>query len=183
MAAKPILFNGEMVRAILDGRKTQTRRPMKLSDAVSYVSYKSRKSRQSVIDAIAPHKIGDILYIREAFRLHCGTDECGCGGDICVCPPEGTLIYRADMDDGESKWKPSVHMPKEHARIFLKVTNVRCERIENMSSYDAACEGFDSERDFILAWKRTYLLFDESSFAWVYEFNRCERPENFLEAA
>lgn len=110
--AKPILFSTDMVRAIISGRKTTTRRVVK--DSLS--------KNDSVLQ---PVNQGDILYIRETWNQ---------------LPYSQTYIYRADGEEecrkkgelGHVKWKPSIHMPKEAARIFLRVTDVRVEHLQQM---------------------------------------------------
>ncbi len=112
---KPILFNSEMVRAILDGRKTQTRRIIKSDD-----------------DLKSQYKKGEVLYVRETFGI-----------PIAMA---GNVIYKADYEnnaplaDGE-KWRPSIHMPKKLARIFLEVTEVRIQRLKSITRNEAIAEG------------------------------------------
>lgn len=149
---KPILFNTEMVRAILDGRKTVTRRVIKpqpnkempdnhnvckmlmwtndgkktlwYMDALEQYPFK----RTRLFEQFAPYEPGDIMYVRERFAHIFGR-----------------YIYRADYQEvtEESKafWRPSIHMPKEAARLFLRVTNVRVERLWEMGVEDALMEG------------------------------------------
>lgn len=149
---KPILFNTEMVRAILDGRKTQTRRVVKSLDRLSF--YRAEPSEDAyealgkwdffygwleggvMFDACAsikaPYSIGDILWVRETWN-----------GDWC-----DHYIYKADGGsavsagyDKEPRWHPSIHMPREAARIFLRVTDVQVERLNEISQADAIDEG------------------------------------------
>ena len=160
---KPILFNTEMVRAILDGKKTQTRRPVK-----EYIEYEP----------------GDILYVRETFT------------DI----PEtfsGNIHYRADFTEVGLKWfeeegwnwKPSIHMPKEAARLFVKVTDVRVERIQDIKEEAVWAEGFKDIFDddvftaaglnFKKIWDEIYkskgYSWESNPYVWVIEFERCEK--------
>lgn len=109
---KPILFCTGMVRAITDGRKTQTRRIAKNDNP--------------------PYTVGDILYVRETWAQ----------------APNGDYLYKAHpmykgMDDADFPfaWKPSIHMPKAAARIFLEVTNIRKERLQDITEDDAKTEG------------------------------------------
>ena len=146
MAIKPILFNTEMVRAILDGRKTCTRRVIKHNvDAILNSPY--RMEHPEVEDAWLikklcrpPYEPGDILYVRETWEHF---DCCSCEGDEHGnCPKEpqksvidkrgyGCYMYRAtDEISGDAKWHPPRYMPKEAARIWLKVTDVRVERLQ-----------------------------------------------------
>jgi hypothetical protein len=92
------------------------------------------------IEAYARYKIGDTLYVRESYAKNTGCvcynyDYCDCG-----CPP---YVYKASYDDEvqEWKWRPSIHMPKEVARIFLRVTDVWVERVQDITPQDAKAEG------------------------------------------
>lgn len=173
MSDKPIIFNDAMVRAILDGRKTQTRRVMKpqlgngwefgtaSAAGIQYgeiTSSHPKKGRFGVFirrevmkgsgkfehDLIpCPYgRPGDLLWVREAWREYDNSTECGCL-DHCCCPPTGTPIHRATGDDGESKWRPSIHMPRWASRITLEITRVRVERLQDISVEDARSEGCD----------------------------------------
>lgn len=145
MAIKPILFNTDMVRAILDGRKTCTRRVVKPQweecPACKYVhnEYIYDKMAENVYCARcgyplepkrrSPYQIGDILYVRETF----------------IQAAAHTFWYKADdnswMPEG-LHWKPSIHAPKEAARIWLKVTDVRVERLQKIDEDGVWNEGF-----------------------------------------
>lgn len=150
---KPILFNTEMTRAILDGRKTVTRRLMKpqpyseKSDGPLFWHWKDcqwadggRGFPKSGIKVHAPCKPGDILYVRETWNT---TDDCG------LFPPWPSTgihyMYLADAPESQAakdaKWRPSIHMPKEAARIFLRVTDVRVERLQSIDEDGAIEEG------------------------------------------
>lgn len=148
---KPILFNTEMVKAILEGRKTVTRRVIKpryrddeygwtvcinsythLVDDVAYTDGEGACTRSMK----PPYQVGDILYIRETWCR--GTDIWNCERTS----PE--YFYKEEFRDASAKdikWKPSIHMPKEAARIFLKVTDVRVERLQDITEEDAIKEG------------------------------------------
>jgi hypothetical protein len=142
MAIKPILFNTEMVRAILDGRKDATRRIVKgfiPDDAVwGYTAFTPKgyiSCRGTFADGYGekffklPCEPGDILYVRETWKK----------------APNGYYYYedwqRDDIAD-VTKWKPSIHMPKEAARIWLKVTHVRVERLQEIDEDGVFDEGF-----------------------------------------
>ncbi len=164
MSVKPILFNTEMVRAILDGRKTCTRRILKgaipFDEKAEYwnVLKKGEWSGPICVEYFmkqgSPYQPGDILYVRETWTEECGKyyyradydsdylDSCetlsggypascrnhpGCDG----CMATSTRIH----------WHPSIHMPKEAARIWLKVTNVRVERLQEITEEQACMEG------------------------------------------
>ncbi|WP_287635536.1 hypothetical protein [Bacteroides sp.] len=163
MAIKPILFNSEMVRAILDGRKDATRKIVKgfiPDDAVwGYTAFTPKgyiSCRGTFADGYGekffklPCEPGDILYVRETWEhFEC----CCCEGDEhgnCYREPQqsalnkscGCYMYRAtDEIYGDARWHPSIHMPKEAARIWLKVTNVRVERLQEMKPVDVIKEG------------------------------------------
>lgn len=203
MSIKPILFNTEMVRAILDGRKTVTRR------LVKFLSRKNPNWTGYVKDGLmlyngrnepcikkTPYQPGDILYVRETW---CGlpVNEAGHFRGHPI------YYYRADGDlrpEGwRGAWHPSIHMPKEAARIWLKVTDVRVERLQEITEVGIQKEGVEVDPkecagkfDFI---SELFLLFqrlwnstikksdldrhgwDASPWVWVIEFERCEKPE------
>ncbi len=135
MAIKPILFNTEMVRAILDGRKSCTRRLVKffsgenprwtgyIKDGLMLYNGKNEPCIRK-----APYQPGDTLYVRETWKK----------------APNGYYYYedwqRGDIAD-LTKWKPSIHMPKEAARIWIKITDVRVERLQEMKPVDVIKEG------------------------------------------
>lgn len=161
--AKPILFNTEMVRAILNGKKTQTRRIANINTSIPcneshnehkfirddfsgdpYTGYVCKYCGWGVAFPHCRYPVGtsmfrprynegDILYVREAYAV-----------TVCeMCEPQHSgFIYRATTDPRYNiKWKPSIHMPKSAARIFLKVTAVRCERLQDITEQDAEREG------------------------------------------
>lgn len=172
MEIKPILFNTPMVRAILDGRKSCTRRINK--DANDYVvpdmdfydsdkrtyavhnyADKGHTDKLSIAERTCPICPGDILYVRETWEhFEC----CCCEGDEhgnCYREPQqsvlnkscGCYMYRAtDEIYGDARWHPSIHMPKEAARIWIKVTDVRVERLKDMTDNDALKEGAEGVR-------------------------------------
>lgn len=195
MAIKPILFNTEMVRAILDGRKDATRRIVKgfiPDDAVwGYTAFTPKwyiSCRGTFADGYGekffklPCEPGDILYVRETWKK----------------APNGYYYYedwqRNDIAD-VTKWKPSIHMPKEAARIWLKVTDARVERLQEITSEQICREGVEVEYPHVLnreekryafsrLWDSTIKKSDldrygwnASPWVWVIEFERCEKPE------
>lgn len=163
----PILFNTEMVRAILDGRKSCTRRICKDGNeytvpdmnfynadrrtyAVHNYADKKHTDKLSTAERSCPICPGDILYVRETWEhFEC----CCCEGDEhgnCYREPQqsalnkscGCYMYRAtDEIYGDARWHPSIHMPKEAARIWLKVTDVRVERLQDITPKGAESEG------------------------------------------
>ncbi len=209
MAIKPILFNTEMVRAILDGRKVCTRRIVKgyipkdaqfgytaftPDGAISCRGLFETTGRPGYGEKFfkLPYQPGDILYVRETWKK----------------APNGYYYYedwqRNDIAD-VTKWKPSIRMPKEAARIWLKVTDVRVERLQKCGEgwcLDIEKEGIvtpqspmlyvsDNEyhdalrAEFQKLWDSTIKKpdldrygWDANPWVWVIEFERCEKPEN-----
>lgn len=160
MATKPILFNTEMVKAILDGRKSQTRRIAKAlcnltsrSDCLMpdqfdfFVSpltgttYWKDNQGSVTIDGknvIAPFTRRDILWVRETW----GTHYDGIHDDLQFCYRADGIDLKAECLPGEwNHWYPSIHMPKEAARIFLRVNGVRVDRLQEITEEDVCAEG------------------------------------------
>lgn len=206
MSIKPILFNTEMVRAILDGRKGATRRIVKgfiPDDAVwGYTAFTPKgyiSCRGTFADGYGekifklPCETGDILYVRETWKK----------------APNGYYYYedwqKDDIAD-VTKWHPSIRMPKEAARIWLKVTDVRVERLQKITEdgciaegiYPSNCrgcnatfgcdtcphEGYDEVDEFADLWNSTIkksdldrCSWDANPWVWVIEFERCKKPE------
>ena len=210
MAIKPILFNTEMVRAILDGRKTCTRRICKdaneytvpdmefyNADRRTYAVHnfvdKEHMEQLSTAERTCPICTGDILYVRETWKE----------------APKGYYYYedwqKDDIAD-VTKWKPSIHMPKEAARIWLKVTDVRVERLQEITDEQAKREGIQyDECPTGFTWKQETDMhncyttpigamqalwnstirksdidrygWDANPWVWVIEFERCEKLE------
>lgn len=127
---KPIIFNTVMVEQILAGNKTQTRRVIKLpskSESWKLMFENHPETMYKLAVDKAPYQVGDIVYVRERW-----------------CEGLNKFFYYAfggyeGMFD--MKWKPSIHMPKEAARIFLKVTDIGVERVQDISEEDAKAEG------------------------------------------
>jgi hypothetical protein len=145
---KQILFNTEMVKAILEGRKTCTRRVLKQPFEVHPNGFiTKRKGNERLIPYEAPYKVGDILYVRETWMIS------NPFGDFARDNMTAEYMYKAgyakgkripitrDKETNLGVWKPSIHMPKEAARIFLKVTDVRVERLQDISEKQAINEG------------------------------------------
>lgn len=214
----PILFNSEMVRAVLDGRKTATRRTVKQAvwedfvcegEKVLHYFDQKRNIYESPIYK-TPYQPGDILYVRETFAFIPCID-CHIGGPFVVdnsnCSKipviyenrdsisEGCFFYRADYPEPKRiTWRPSIHMPKEAARIWLKVTDVRVERLHDMTLDDFLSEGvvirpeafndpenayMQARSEFARIWDSTIRKSqtDLNPWVWVIEFERCEKPE------
>lgn len=218
MAIKPILFNTEMVRAILDGRKSCTRRIVKPQQFIGMLPDKCKNGApeeflkekklmfkpycdMTDIELIntaykASYQPGDILYVRETWSE--GYEE-------------GTYIYRASdkladlptfKESSKLIYHPSIHMPKEATRIWLRVTDVGVERLQEITKDGAKAEGAIDNRGFIHSpeneydcihtaqehfikiWNSTIKKSDLDSYGWsanpwvwVIEFERCEKPE------
>lgn len=197
-----MIFNGEMVRAILDGRKTQTRRLMKIqpkpcnhsnwpehspitqwkSDSTGWycgvcangISIDHRQRAKAIFCPFGA--IGDRIWVRETFG------DCG-----------ERLVYRADTDDGAKckveRWTPSIHMPRWASRILLEITDVRVERLNSISEEDAKAEGAPTEccvigdkhfLGFRSLWKNIYGddSWQANSWVWVIEFKRIEGDDH-----
>jgi len=217
---KPILFNTEMVRAILDGRKTATRRIIKPQPKFNIGSWSvvGRNPYQILTNGCGDslklsYQTGDILYVRETFTV--GKIDCGelpdgrddpyisqCPGGNDIIPKEYAIRHDIGMD--EVVWKPSIFMPKEAARIFLRVTDVRAERLQEISKDGCFSEGIDSDiwykafsysadkrisdkkikSEFMRVWNGTIKKSDidrygwnANPFVWVYEFERTEKHD------
>lgn len=204
----PILFNTEMVRAILDERKTCTRRICKDANeytvpdmdfynadrrtyAVHNFADKEHMEQLSTAERTCPICPGDILYVRETWWYPIALNS------------DKQYVFRADevaesgFKNDSHIWHPSIHMPKEAARIWLKVTDVRVERLQEITVEDALAEGMDKyirlngELDdnsiitsFIGIWNSTIKKsdldrygWDANPYVWPIEFERCENPE------
>ncbi len=156
MKERPILFSAEMVRAILDGRKTQTRRILKpgtLKPNVRALRFENCDAAELLQTHRCPYGApGDRLWVREASLpdppLNGWSGDFqwdGCGRAWAGVPkryrkPEHVL-YRATWKGGDLKWKPSIHMPRWASRITLEIVSVRVERVQEISEVDAYREG------------------------------------------
>lgn len=227
MSVKPILFNTEMVQAILGGLKTETRRVVRqhysnadlemftnkygtrlverqndVPEPESHVDEFGVKYTTRHLTAIeeckAPYNHGDILWVRETWAAGC------MGGYIYKAGHE-----YADMLAELHQWKPSIHMPREAARLFLRVACVRAERLQDIDVFGAMAEGCDgrcespssgcpgslsivtrnfSIEKFQTVWDRTIKSpdrelygWDANPWVWVVKFERCEKPEGWCE--
>ncbi|EEW5971667.1 hypothetical protein EGX65_03655 [Escherichia coli] len=154
MKERGMIFNDAMVRAILEGRKTQTRRPVKNVGADNYlVISKPTKKRNGVyihvMDApkhgLCPFgNVGDRIWVRETFNAF------WLDNDVIQEIKNGVSLaselcdYKADYSDSSNLaegWTPSIHMPRWASRILLEITDVRVERLHDMSEADAKAEG------------------------------------------
>ncbi|MBU3625691.1 hypothetical protein ICN48_05510 [Polynucleobacter sp. JS-Safj-400b-B2] len=212
MTERPILFNGEMVRAILDGTKTQTRRCVKpiLNKDGNYMhggnvdlahkeilEWRLQDGRwfglygyTTAAYADCPYgQVGDRLWVRETFIQ--GWEDVNGDGEPDQYDQDGNenpikTFYRADghIDwevDGEwcnTPWKPSIHMPRNASRITLEITNVRVQRLQEISANDCIAEGIkhspdvDPSHEFQELWDSIYKNWSSNSWVWVIEFKR-----------
>jgi len=221
MAIKPILFNTEMVRAILDGRKTCTRRIVKgfiPDDAIWGYTVFTPKGYISCRGTFPvgygekffklPYQKGDILYVRETWCRYGKLDDFDHvieGTEKYYYLTDGAnptpyncfLVQRNGYDEYKDTpvWHPSIHMPKEAARIWLKVKDVLVERLQGIDGKGCVKEGIEEEplkdvgEEFVKGmyhdlWDSTIKKsdidrygWDANPWVWVIEFERCEKPK------
>lgn len=214
MATKLILFNTQMVRAILDGRKSCTRRIVKpqweecpnckyvhneyIYDNLAENVYCARCGYPLEPERRSPYQPEDILYVRETWHRY--TKRVGKGEGCHLEEHYGYKASIANSEDAEEPWKPSIHMPKKAARIWLKVTNVSVERLQNITEDGAKAEGANWKNGKNVGWEekmwRTAIerfakIWDSTikksdldrygwnanPWVWVIEFERCEKPK------
>lgn len=223
MAIKPILFNTEMVRALLDGRKTMTRRvikpqpegqPILMGPDSCWPGCFAIQGTEKVIRP--PFCAGDVIWVRETFQVDYLSNIIGTGRicykadgayqDFSFASERYEIMRRAQRKPG---WRPNENMPKEAARIFLQVTDVRAERLQEITAEGALDEGTNVEfpepkpsyislaytemrlkpaarQGFASLWDstikpadRTTYGWDANPWVWVIEFERCEKPEGW----
>lgn len=210
MRIRPILFNGDMVRAILDGRKTCTRRVIKpqweecphckyvhneyIYDKMAENVYCARCGCPLEPERRSPYQLEDILYVRETW------------GHPISLNSDKQYVFRADkiaesgFENDSHIWHPSIHMPKEAARIWLRVTDVRVERLQDITAEQVVKEGTTGltmdliqssdelkrhyDIPFVVLWDSTIKKADRNLYGWaanpwvwVIEFERCEKLE------
>ena len=199
MRIKPILFNTEMVRALLDGRKTVTRRVVKFNKGQNpaWTGYipdgDVLYGSNNIPAAKSPFRKGDVLWVRETFRVDYLSNIVGSGrvrykadgsyADIHFSADRYDMMRRAQRKPG---WRPNENMPREAARIFLRVTGVRVERLKDITATQAMDEGFTDWNDFVRLWNKTIKPSDRDHYGWnanpwvwVIEFFRCEKPKEW----
>lgn len=150
MIERGILFSAPMVRALLDGSKTQTRRPYKVryhpDSGCEMAASELAREPQHVIDRTTPYgKPGDRLWVRETWAQPAALDPGPTvyRADYPACVPQGyTNLPKVD----EITWKPSIHMFRKDSRILLEITRVRVERLQDINEADADAEGVEVER-------------------------------------
>lgn len=194
-----MIFNAEMVRAILDGRKTQTRRPVKFPLIDKNMG--CELAGNELAGELVAHnywnspygKPGDRIWVRETFRVHSRATDVA------------TLVYRASVRNSwteqthrvpiavcdkpatPEKWTPSIHMPRWASRILLEITDVRVERLRDLSEEDAKSEGITPPAGGVLPgweyrinfrdlWMDIYGTdsWEANPWVWVIEFKRVE---------
>ncbi|EGC4168853.1 hypothetical protein H9L56_004086 [Salmonella enterica] len=199
MNERGMIFNAEMVRAILDGRKTQTRRPVKFPLIDKNMG--CELAGNELAGELAAHnywnspygKPGDRIWVRETFRVHSRATDVA------------TLVYRASVRNSwteqthrvpiavcdkpatPEKWTPSIHMPRWASRILLEITDVRVERLRDLSEEDAKSEGITPPAGGVLPgweyrinfrdlWMDIYGTdsWEANPWVWVIEFKRVE---------
>lgn len=198
----PILFSTPMVKAILDGKKTVTRRivkpqpDVKIHHTINMVTTLGKHPGDDFIpDGILyngveytdnkyikhPYGVtGDVLWVRETFR------------EVMHDSVKGIFYQYKDLSTSTenipateiipvSEWKPSIHMPKKACRIFLKITNWYYQPLLKINSADTTNEGFDSMRDMMHLWNEINPkhMWHTDPLVWVVEFERIEKPEGF----
>ncbi len=195
----PIIFSGEMVRAILAGRKTQTRRVIKPQPEVMHESTRPElwwgDNRPLYAESFAtycPYGLrSQRLWVRETF---CVCDDDQKNGMWAGEHPDH--IHRADWNgpdpqyEGFSKWKPSIYMPRWASRILLEITDIRVERVRDISEEDAKAEGVKPTQHPSEGHKESFAkLWDEinekrgfawytNPWVWVVEFKRIENEQS-----
>lgn len=173
MKVRGMIFNGEMVRAILDGRKTQTRRPANASTA-NLLDLQRQYPHKKYNISCPCGVVGDRLWVRETFQgplfdyehmqdyledsSKFETPEfCQYAADGKPAPE----YYDAD-DNLHCGWRPSIHMPRWASRLTLEITGVRVERLNSISQEDAQAEGME-----LTGWRPTYSDPDSGGEVWT----------------
>ena len=207
MKTIPMIFNQQMVAALADGRKTVTRRPLSNQPIKNGAFWDFKWGAGSSLDYLpivaghatanaAPFKVGDLIWVRETFCLG-RLDEVdaehpadrtlfvdqGCGDEYYIQKEWAVYMGAEELD--EVKWKPSIHMPRKASRLTLRVTGVRCERVQLITEESAEKEGvapaFIDEfgncptpprfkNGFYKLWDSIYSNWDENPWVWVIEF-------------
>ncbi|WP_419721794.1 hypothetical protein [Pantoea anthophila] len=190
MRERPIIFNADMVRAVLDGRKTQTRRIIKLDHerGMKNPVVRGKNGEASYVgchlaSTLCPFgAVGDRLWVRETFRVHSRATDVA------------TLVYKASEQQSWTqqthrvpiekcnkpavvdRWTPSIHMPRWASRITLEITGVRVERLQDISGADMQAEGMRWREEFPCLWEAIYgeESWQANPWVWVIEFKRVE---------
>jgi hypothetical protein len=200
MKTIPMIFNTEMVEALLSGRKTVTRRAVKLFGIFNWVVVNGETGVRWVTDKNNVHQkwlefptnVGDLIYVRETFcpdpdcdhdswdnheLSYYEWDGCGCSAQFLPDALKNNkyCLYRAGSEL-DCRWVPSIHMPRWASRLTLKVTDVRIERVQNITESQARSEGVSMDctpfyvSGFIDIWESIYGNWDQNPYVWVIEF-------------
>lgn len=233
---KPILFSTPMVQAILEGRKTMTRRVVKVQPRRCDTAVMSRDKGEvkfgfsNNTNTVLMEgdwykskfgKAGDILWVRETIRKYYLTDENGYidfdniitdyAADnpepICLQDGNGFKRYKKDGTEKMVPWKPSIFMPKEACRLFLQITDIRVERLQDIDERDAVAEGIERITDgpfsdvkrwgwrfknysgyqsvclpiasFQSLWQKINGNWNDNPWVWVISFKVIDKPSDF----
>jgi hypothetical protein len=200
------IFNTEMVQAVLKGRKTQFREITEPQPELFYVNGEQESNLNSNniefkvmakggrdYFVVPPYQIGDILYVKETWMITNPFGDYAKGNRTAehmykTGYAKGKRIPITKDDDKKlGVWKPSTHMSKDAARIFLKVTNVRVQRLQDINYEDLISEGMEArfmteealEEEFKELWNSKYHFlkgWDNNPWVWVVDFERVESP-------
>jgi hypothetical protein len=193
MKEKPILFNGAMVRAILEGQKTMTRRVVKCIHDIERIATPDEwnagkahpnmrdfeewgprdgyflfcSTRETIFAMPCPYQVGQSLWVRETWSH--ALDFGKCTDNYFY---KATYVNGGPFDDVE-KWRPSIHMPRVASRINLEVTNIKVERLQDISDEDCQKEGLKLlqggiKSEFAVIWDSTTKTHPWSSNPWVW---------------
>lgn len=198
---KPILFSTEMLQAILAERKTQTRRVVTPQPIKVWMNTPFKATGKTAGRSIScPYgQVGNVLWVRETITYDASV----------IDGAQDVIIYKSDCPNytlhSGQRWKPSIFMPKSAARIFLEITNIRVERLNDISEEDAIKEGvikifnslfnewrFKDYANIKSDWRSAVSSFqslwasingigswDKNPYVWVIEFKQVEKPLNF----
>lgn len=208
----PIFFITEMVQAILAGKKTETRRlikPRYKQDERGFIVMTNMGTGERYLEKVdkeetifdspryinPPYQPGDILYVRETCFYESHMEALTVGEpDLPNGRYSHRYIYKADDPDypvnigvGATGWKPSIHMPKEAARIWLKVKKIRVERLQDIDDDGVVAEGLQIGDPYDELWNSTIKKKKDlplygwyaNPWVWVVEFERCEKPKGW----
>lgn len=202
---RPILFSTPMVQALIEGTKTQTRRTKGLEDLNESKGFNSfevindggvikwllKPTSHGWCKLKCPYKVDDVLWVRESFYYAANWDHAtprllsSIGEEVNYKANDSNYSIPKPLHKG--KLRPSIFMPKEACRIFLKIKSIRVERLNEISSRDAQQEGLSENGEgfvqrFETLWKSINGRdsWDKNPFVFVYEFERLEKPLNFI---
>lgn len=196
MKVKPMIFNTEMVKALLDGRKTVTRRPLdqqpssekdfpfrcissteKKDNGRLFWANENRTTSPAIKEVC---NVGDLLYVRETFAAlgHNDYQEVSPRNTSDIhefrykASERDSIANCADWEVRGYHWRPSIHMPRHASRITLKVTDVRIEKLNDLRKSDEQVkkEGFENWPQFKHVWESIYGQSKPNDYVWVIEF-------------